>query len=172
MSQYSCIYHKHKHTLTDIRTLLRLFGPRWKNTMPLFEEYHCLRRVHNFEHEKLLIDKLGTFGQSSHKCLNRNAMFRLISLKLCTYTAALKWPKSKLHLSWNNTFWPFSCISKMMHKKNTIEGLFLSLYYLLPDLLCYIRLHSFHISTKFKVFLFKWYQEYAYSCFWSWATGS
>ena len=30
---------------------------------------------------------------------------------------------------------------------------FISLYYLLPDLMCYILLHSFHISTTSKCFL-------------------
>ena len=40
------------------------------------------------------------------------------------------------------------------------KRLFFSLYYLLPDLLCYIILHPFHISTNFKVFPFKWYKEY------------
>ena len=32
------------------------------------------------------------------------------------------------------------------------KRLFFSLYFLLPDLLCYILLHSIHISTNFKVF--------------------
>ena len=63
------------------------------------------------------INKLGTFGQSWHKTLNRNAMVHWISLKLCTYTAAIYWPKSKLQLGWNNTLWPFSCISKVMVQK-------------------------------------------------------
>jgi hypothetical protein len=78
--------------------------------------------------------------------------------------------KSKLHLGWNNTLWPFSCISKMM-----VQFFFNSwfcLYYLLPALMCYILLNSFHISTNFKVFPFKWYQEYAYPCFRAWAMGS
>uniref|UniRef100_A0A673W3H0 Tetratricopeptide repeat protein 39B n=1 Tax=Salmo trutta TaxID=8032 RepID=A0A673W3H0_SALTR len=50
-------------------------------------------------------------------------------------------------------------------EKTEEETVVFSLYYLLPDLLCYILLHSFHISTNFKVFPFKWYQEYAYPCF-------
>ena len=40
------------------------------------------------------------------------------SVKLCTYTAAIWWPKSKLCLGQNNPLWPFSCISKMVQKKN------------------------------------------------------
>jgi hypothetical protein len=40
---------------------------------------------------------------------------------------------------------------------------FFSLYFILPDLLCFILLQSIHISTNFKVFPFKWFQEYAYS---------
>ena len=40
-----------------------------------------------------------------------------------------------------------------------------------PDLLCYILLHSIHIYTNFRVFSFKWYQEYAYPWFCAWATG-
>uniref|UniRef100_A0A673YRE6 Cytochrome c oxidase assembly factor 7 n=1 Tax=Salmo trutta TaxID=8032 RepID=A0A673YRE6_SALTR len=58
------------------------------------------------------------------------------------------WPKSKLHLGWNITLWPFSCVSKMMVQKNTKNACFFSLYYLLPDLMCYILLHSFPISTR------------------------
>ena len=86
----------------------------------------------------------------------------------CCYLLA---KKSKLHLGWNNTSWPFSCISKMMVQKNTKERLFFPLYYLLPDLLCYILLQSFNISTNLKVFPFKWCQAYAYPCFRAWATG-
>jgi hypothetical protein len=56
--------------------------------------------------------------------------------------------------------------------KQKKEWLFCSLYYHLPDLMCYILLHSFHISTNFKVFPFKWYQYYAYPCFRAWATDS
>ena len=33
------------------------------------------------------------------------------------------------------------------------------MYYFLPDLMCYILLHSYNIFTNFKVFPFKWYQE-------------
>ena len=33
---------------------------------------------------------------------------------LCTYTAAILWPKSKLCLGWNNTSCLFSCISIMI----------------------------------------------------------
>jgi hypothetical protein len=47
--------------------------------------------------------------------------------------------------------------------------IFFYLYYLLPDQLCYILLHSLNISTNFKLFPFKWYQEYAYPCIRSWA---
>ena len=79
------------------------------------------------------------------------------------------WPKCILHLGWNNTLWPFSCISKMKVQKNRFV---FSLYYLLTDLLCFILLHSFHISTNFKVFPFKCYQEYAYPFFRACATGS
>jgi hypothetical protein len=50
---------------------------------------YCLRRVHSFEHEKLLINKLVTFGQSWYNTFNRQAMVHWINLKLCTYTAAL-----------------------------------------------------------------------------------
>jgi hypothetical protein len=35
-----------------------------------------------------------------------------------------------------------------MEQKNRKTGCFFSLYYLLPDLMCYIPLHSFHISSK------------------------
>ena len=44
------------------------------------------------------------------------------------------------------------------------DWLVFSLYFFLPDLLFSI-LYSIHISTNFKVFPFKWYQEYAYPCF-------
>ena len=57
------------------------------------------------------------------------------------------------------------------YKKNAKERFFFSLYYLLPDLLCYILLNPFHISTNLKEFPFKWYQEYTYPCFNDWATG-
>jgi hypothetical protein len=40
--------------------------------------------------------------------------------------------------------------------------LVLSLYFLLPDLLCYILLHSIHISTNFKVFPFELLQGLSY----------
>ena len=69
------------------------------------------------------------------------------------------------------------CVAVLVHLKDdaaTIKNrkrMFISLYFILPDLLCYILLHSIHISTKFRVFPFKWYQEYANPCFWAWATG-
>ena len=72
-------------------------------------------------------------------------MVHWISLKLCTYTAAIQWPKSKLCLGWNSTLWPFFCNTQMLF----------SFYYLLPDILCNILLHSFHISTNFKVYPFQ-----------------
>jgi hypothetical protein len=68
----------------------------------------------HFEDEQLIINKLGTFGQSWYNILNRNTMVHWISITLCTYTAAIYWPTSKLHLGWNNTLWPSSCISKMI----------------------------------------------------------
>ena len=102
---------------------------------------YCLMRVHSYELEKLFINQLGTFGQPWCKILNRNAMVHWISLKLCTYTDAIYWPKCKLCLDWNNTLWPFSCISKMMVQKKYKNPCFSSLYYLLSDLMCYILLH-------------------------------
>jgi hypothetical protein len=43
-----------------------------------------------------------------------------------------------------------------MVQKNETKQLAFPLYYLLPDLMCSILLHSFHISTSFKVFPFKY----------------
>jgi hypothetical protein len=75
--------------------------------------------VHNFEHEKLLINKCGTkFEQKCNVSLDQ--------YNICTYTAAIQWPKYTFHLGWNNTLWPFSCISKMMVQKNTKERLLLT----------------------------------------------
>ena len=53
------------------------------------------------------------------------------------------------------------CLAVLGHLKDdaaTIKNrkcMFISLYFLLPDLLCYILLHSIHISTKFRVFPFQ-----------------
>ena len=49
-----------------------------------------------------------------------HTMVHWISLKCCTYTAAIYWTISKLHLGWNNTLWAFSCISKMMVQKKYV----------------------------------------------------
>jgi hypothetical protein len=65
------------------------------------------------------------------------------------------WALSELQPEWWLELWPFSCISKMVVEK---DQLVLSLYFLLPDLMCYILLHSIHISTNFNVFPFKWQQ--------------
>ena len=54
------------------------------------------------------------------------------------------------------------CLAVLGHLKDdaaTIKNrkrVFISLYFLLPDLLCYILLHSIHIYTNFRVFSIKW----------------
>ena len=65
-------------------------------------------------------------------------MVHWISLKLCTSPAAIQWPTSKLCLGWNNTL-SFSRILNMVQKTNKNVFFCISLYYLLPDLMCYIQ---------------------------------
>ena len=103
---------------------------------------------------KLLIYKLGTFGQSWCNFFLRNTNTLLPSSGQnlnCTWAGIIHYGLSLACQRWR-------------YKKNIKKQLFFSLYELLPDLLCFILLHSFRISTNFKVFPFKWYQEYAYPC--------
>uniref|UniRef100_A0A8C8IUB5 Transporter n=1 Tax=Oncorhynchus tshawytscha TaxID=74940 RepID=A0A8C8IUB5_ONCTS len=72
------------------------------------------------------------------------------------HSCSILWKQSKLHIGYYLNVWPFSCILKIMEQKINRKRMFFCLYYVLPDLMCYILLHSFHISTKFKVFPFKW----------------
>jgi hypothetical protein len=121
---------------------------------------YSLKRVHSFECEKLLINKLGTFGQSWYNTLNRNTMVHCISLKLCTYTL-LPSSGQNLNCTWAGIiqYGLSLAFQRWWYQKNEKRIFFLCI---LPDLMCYILLHSFHISTNFKVFPFKWYQENAY----------
>ena len=113
--------------------------------MLLFEESA------QFEHEKLLINKWGAFGQSSYKILNRNAMVHWISIKLCTFTAVIKWPKSKLQLGWNNTWWPFLAFQRWLYKKEN-GWIFLGIifYQIYCDIFSYI---PFTFTQTAKCFL-------------------
>ena len=118
-------------------------------------------------------------------------ILQVIRLKLCTYTAAILWTPSKLHPEWwlelhpewwlelHPEWWlelrpewwlelhPEWCGTFLLHFPP--KKLFCIFLY---QIYCVILLHSIHISTNFIVFPFKWYQEYAYPCFRSWATGS
>ena len=90
------------------------------------------------------------------------------------------------HSFWKLSFWNFAqvpliffneivpiilseCLFYLVHFKDdtTIKRKNMFFFNVLskPDLLCYILLHSIHIYTNFRVFYFKWYQEYAYPCF-------
>jgi hypothetical protein len=111
----------------------------------------------------MLINKLGTFGQSRYNILNRNTMVHWISLN---YAHTLM-PSSdqNLNYTWAGIIhYILSLAFQTWYEKNTKESFFF-IYDILPVLVCYILLDSFHISIKFKVFPFKWYQEYAYPCF-------
>ena len=59
----------------------------------------------------------------------------------------------------------FLAFQRLWNKQKKLKTHVLGLYFLLPDLMCYVLLNSYIISTNFKVFPFKGYQEYAYPCF-------
>ena len=106
--------------------------------------------MHNFEHEKLIINKLGTFGQSwqnfEHKCNGSLDQSK---------TLHIHWSKSQnLNCTWAGiivTYYGFSlAFQRWWHKKKykRAVGCF---FVLLPDPDCVIlniEWHSFHISIK------------------------
>ena len=68
---------------------------------------------------------------------------------------------------WNNTLWPFSCISKIIVQKKHVFFLLCMIFY---QIYCVMFSYINSIFPQTSVFPFKWYQEYAYPCFRSWAT--